>query len=176
MTSRKFFENPAFLAYARLLRALHELIRAARDESPEGEAIREQMETPAASLTAEEVDCLNAISADFYTLSDAPSQPQHAPPDLRSRLLEILEARDAGDSARALDLLRQNEAFLDPAVVAFMRGRIWAQAGEPEIARDFFRQARTLDSLHANSDFLWLDALSRIPAEEDLVSAKGCGR
>jgi hypothetical protein len=51
-------------------------------------------------------------------------------------------------------------------------GRIWSQAGEDEIAGDFFRQARTLDSLHGNSDFILLDALSRIPAEEGLAKAK----
>jgi hypothetical protein len=172
----KFFDNPAFLNYARQLRKLHELIRAGRDEFPEGESIREQMDAPAASLTPDEVDCLNAISADFYTLSEPPPSPQPAPADLRHRLKKVLEARDTGDFAKALDLLRQNEPYLDSAVVAFMRGRIWSQAGEHEIARDYFRQAKMLDSASANSDFIWLDALSRVLAEEDSAPARARAR
>ena len=60
-------------------------------------------------------------------------------------------------------LVAKAERALDPAYIWF--GRL-DPAGEPEIARDFCRQARSLDSPHANFDFLWLDALSRIAAED----------
>ena len=54
--------------------------------------------------------------------------------------------------------------------------RIGSQAGEAEIDRDFCRQARSLDSLHPKFEFIWLDALSRIAAEEELAAAIGVRR
>jgi hypothetical protein len=146
VTRQRFFNNPQFLAYARLLRQLHQLIRDGADESEEGEALRGRMDEPAEDLTPEEVNCLNAISADFYTLTDPTSRSQPGSPEMKDRLIEVSDAREIGDFAKALDLLRKNEASLDPAVVASWRGRIWSELGESQIAADFFQRASELTS------------------------------
>jgi hypothetical protein len=146
MTTQRFFSNPSFLTYARLLRRLHQMIREGTDETEEGELLREQMDEPAEHLTLEEVECLNAISADFYTLGGSPVQHQPTPADMPDRMKEMSDARDAGDYVKALDLARRNEAYLDPAVLANFRGRVWAEAGENEIAGEFFRRATDLSA------------------------------
>jgi tetratricopeptide (TPR) repeat protein len=144
MINQRFFDNPYFLAYARLLHQLHVLIREGADETPEAELLREQMDEPAKYLAQEEIDCLNAISADFYTLSGQPWQVQPSPPMAREELKEALEARDRRDYVKALDLLRKNQVFRETASVSYMRARIWSGAGEYDIALDFFRRAKEL--------------------------------
>src|SRR5262249_53450266 len=75
MDHRRFFDNPDFLAYIRLLRDLHGAIREGNDESEEGERIRDQMDGPGSRLSADEVAGAQGISADFYSLTDPPSGP-----------------------------------------------------------------------------------------------------
>lgn len=142
MTSQRFFGNPDFLAYARMLRELHQLIRAHADDTQQGEALREQMDGPTECLTADEVECLNAISADFYTLAGSPHAGPANPP--LSCQNELRVALDARDFVKALALVRMNETILGPLTVAQFRAKVWLQAGEPDIAADFFRRAQEL--------------------------------
>jgi tetratricopeptide (TPR) repeat protein len=173
MTTQRLFKNPQFLTYTHLLRQLHQLIREGADETVEGEALRNRMDEPAEFLTHEEVDCLNAISADFYTLTGPPSHVQHNPPSaLRDDQLGALDARDARDFTKALDLVRKIEPYFDPAYVAYLRGSIWAKAGENEIAVDFFQRAKELAPQNAGYAYMWLDALSRADAGEALATAE----
>ena len=51
MTTKRFFGNPQFLTYARLLRKLHQLIREGTDETKEGESLRNLMDEPGEYLT-----------------------------------------------------------------------------------------------------------------------------
>lgn len=172
MTTQRFFDNPDFLAYARLLHQLHQLIRAGADETAKGEELRERMDEPARDLSQVEIDCLNGISADLYTLSDPPWQVQPSPPAVREELKDALEARDARDYIKALDLLRKNQVYRDAATMSYMRGRIWSEAGENEIAVDFFRGAKELAPENGNYSFMWLDALWQGKADEALTIAK----
>jgi hypothetical protein len=144
MTTQRFFSNPYFLTYARLLRLLHQLIREGTDETEAGDVVREQMDEPADHLTSEEIDCLNGISADFYTLRGPPAKHHPSPADVRNKLKEMSDAREAGDYVKALDLARRNEAYLDPAVVADFRGRVWSEAGEKEMAGVFIGRAKEM--------------------------------
>lgn len=145
MTAQRFFDNAHFRAYARLLHQLHQLIRAGADETAEGEVLRERMDEPANFLDPEEVECLRGISADFYTLSEPPWQVQPSPPAMREELQAAIDAREKGDFVRALDLLRKHQRYRDTADVSALRGSIWSQAGENEIAADFFRRAKELN-------------------------------
>jgi len=61
------------------------------------------------------------------------------------------DAREARDYARALDAARRYEAHLDPAVVANFRGRVWSEAGENEIASEFFKRAKELGMQNAHA-------------------------
>jgi len=158
MRSKQFFANPHFLNYARLLRELHQLIRAGTDETEQGEALRERMDQPAEHLSPEEVDCLNAISADFYTLAGPAPQTLPAPAYVRDRLKEVLDAREGQDFGKALELLRKNEQYIDPAAAASFRGSIWSKAGENEIALDFFQRANELAPGNGHCASMGLDA------------------
>ena len=102
------------------------------------------MDKPAEHLTPEEVDCLNGISADFYTLAATPAPRQPAPADLQARRQEVSNGHHVQDFVRELDMVRKNEPYLAPVVVANYRGRFWSDAGEKEIAADFFEKAKEL--------------------------------
>jgi len=145
MTAQRFFDNPHFRAYARLLHQLHQLIRAGADETAEGEALRERMDEPANFLDQEEIECLRGISADFYTLSEPPWQVQPSPSELWEELQAAIDARDRGDFVRALEIVRKHQRYRDTAEMSALRGSIWLQAGESEIAVDFFRRAKELN-------------------------------
>src|SRR5581483_1103698 len=119
MTTPRFFDNPHFRDYVRLLQQLHRLIREGVDETDEGEELRERMDEPARDLSRDEIYCLKGISADFYTLSDPPWQIQPSPPAESQEWKEMQKAREARDFVRALHLLRKNQADHDAATVAF---------------------------------------------------------
>jgi hypothetical protein len=151
MDHRRFFDNPDFLAYIRMLRDLHGAIREGNDESEEGERIRDQMDGPGSRLSADEVAGAQGISADFYSLTDPPSGPIPArTAEVDDDLEEAGRARAAGDFHRALDLPRKRAEFLDPAALAFERGRIWREAGEHSIASLFLERAMELDPENPN--------------------------
>jgi vacuolar-type H+-ATPase subunit E/Vma4 len=64
--SERFFRNPSFLDYVRLLYQLHRAIKEGWDETAEGEALRERMDELGRGLSREEITSLNGISANFY--------------------------------------------------------------------------------------------------------------
>jgi hypothetical protein len=72
MAEGKLFDNPDFVEYIRLLRDLHAAIREGRDESEEGERIRDQMDGPGSRLSRDEIIRAQEISAEFYSLTDLP--------------------------------------------------------------------------------------------------------
>jgi hypothetical protein len=151
MSKGKFFDNPDFLAYVRLLRDLHTAIREGTDESEEGERIRDMMDEPGSRLSSDEITGVQGISADFYSLTDRPSEviePRTA--EVEEDLAEVMRARAAGNFPRALDLLRRRAEFLDPAALAFQRAQIWREAGEDSIAALFLERAIELDPGNPN--------------------------
>jgi hypothetical protein len=72
MAGREFLDNPDFLEYIRLLHDLHAAIREGRDESEEGERIRDQMDGPGSRLSGDEIARAQEISAGLYLLTDLP--------------------------------------------------------------------------------------------------------
>lgn len=144
MTEKRFFANRRFLAYVRLLRQLHHLIPRGQDETEQAKAFRERMDVPAGDMTPQEIACLKAISADFYTLSGSAQKPIPAPADLDDRLREELAAADRGDFVKALELVRQSERYVQPALAAAQRALIWAKAGVRDIAQDFLKRSTDL--------------------------------
>jgi hypothetical protein len=66
MNSNRYFDNPNFRTYIELLGQLHTLIRDNRDESREGDELRDRMDQPGSMLSDEEIAEAKVISADFY--------------------------------------------------------------------------------------------------------------
>jgi hypothetical protein len=148
MTAGKFFENPDFVEYVRLLRRLHAMIRSGDDEGAEGDALRDQMDAPGERLSSEEVSTVKAIAVDFHTLSGEPRAP------ILVDTVESLEvkhaalaARDAGQWRDAFELLRRCEPYLSAANVAYLRGTIWLAVGDHEVANDFLWHASKLGAI-----------------------------
>ena len=89
---------------------------------------------------------MNGVSADFYTLWEAPGELRVADTRTQSAAFRAaLTARDAQQYDRALTLLRQCTSAVEPAGLAYARGTVWQAAGEPEMAALFFQRAAELD-------------------------------
>jgi hypothetical protein len=73
MLEHRFFHNPDYVDYIRLLFDLHVALAEGWDETDDGEALRERMERPGSGLSSDEIASLSGISADFYSLTDQPS-------------------------------------------------------------------------------------------------------
>src|SRR4051812_41978898 len=166
MNQRTFFDNPDFLQYVRLLSELHQLIREGMDETPEGEALRDRMDDPGGRLSSDEIVSVNAVSADFYSLAASSTDPVLTQTDeVKADLRSALDARDRKDFSRALDLLRKRAAYINPEVLSYVRGSIWGEAGEDQIAVWFFRHAAQLDPNNPNYSYMVLHYLSQADAE-----------
>lgn len=142
MLPNRFFENPAFRKYIKLLYKLHVLIRENRDETAEGDSIRDQMDDPWENLSSEEVKCVNAISADLHLLSNPDRSPSTSLPPREEVVRELRNLETlirSGQIHLAFDLLGTLEPYLQPARSALERYRIWSAVGEYEIAIDFLR-------------------------------------
>ena len=162
MIDQQFFLNPAFRKYLSLLRDLHELIRSGNDETPQGEALRDSMDQPAEKLTMEEVDCLNGISADFYSLANEFEHtvlPKTADADWS--ILESHNARSKRDYAKSMTFLRRAQQHLELRQLSYVRGSILLEAGEPLAAADFFLNAATRFPENPDFRFMWLAAIAK---------------
>jgi tetratricopeptide (TPR) repeat protein len=160
--SERFFRNPSFLDYVRLLYELHRAIKEGWDETAEGEALRERMDEPGRGLSREEITSLNGISADFYSLTEMPvPDSQEVPAEAMADLRSALEARKSSDFNRSLELLRKHAECSPPASLAYLRGRIWLDAGEFAIATEFLQRASELDPGNPNFRYIALQSLSK---------------
>jgi hypothetical protein len=166
MNQTPFFNNPDFLQYVRLLSELHQLIREGTDEAPEGEVLRDRMDDPGSRLSSDEIASVNGISSDFYSLAASLTGPVLPQTDeVKVDLRSALDARDRRDFSRALELLRKRAAYINPAVLSYVRGSIWGEAGEDQIAIQFFRHAAQLDPSNANYYYMSLHCYSQTDVE-----------
>jgi tetratricopeptide (TPR) repeat protein len=80
-------------------------------------------------------------------------------PQSQAWLNEAFEARRLGDWDRVLDLLRQSRAHIDPALVSYLRGSIWLEAGDAATAALFYEHAFKLQPENVNYRAGLLNAL-----------------
>src|SRR5438105_11067064 len=66
----RFWDNPHFRGYERLLLWLHGLIAAGKGDTDEAEAVRDEMEIPWRQLSGEELGRLDGLLGDLYMLQD----------------------------------------------------------------------------------------------------------
>ena len=175
MPPRPLPMSPSYLAMVRGVRELHRLSTAGKDDSPEADAIRDATDRPWEGLSEVERQRVRNLSEDLYTLVEPHPAPQPIDPQVQDRLNEAIEARQRGEWDRALDLLRRWRSHIDPALVSFLRGSIWLEAGDPETAALFFEHASKQHPDNGNYQAMFLYALSisdpraaRMRAEEIL--------
>jgi hypothetical protein len=138
MAEQTLSRSPAYVESIRGLARLHELIENGQDESPEADPVRDRLEQPWHDLTDVEKQRITGLSEDLYFLSDPVCERLPMTPEADRALSDARAARDAGDSDRALMLLRRCANHVDPTKLAYERGRIWDQLGERDIAILFY--------------------------------------
>ena len=159
MSQKSLTMNPNYLVMVRETRELHRLLAAGKDDSPEADAIRDATDGPWDSLSEVERNRVRNLAEDLYSLHEPPLAAQPMNPQAQAKLNETFEARQRGEWDRALDLLRRWRAHIDPALVSYLRGSIWLEAGDPATAAIFFEHACKLNPESENYRCLLLTAL-----------------
>ena len=144
MAAKSLTLNPNYLAMVRGTCQLHQLLAAGKDDSPEADAIRDATDSPWQALSEVERDRVRNLSEDLYSLVEPPPAALPINPQAQAKLSEAIEAKQRGEWDRALDLLRQWRAYIDPALVSNLRGSIWLEAGDAATAALFFEHASKL--------------------------------
>jgi tetratricopeptide (TPR) repeat protein len=173
MLEGRFFHNPDYIDYVRLLFRLHVAIAEGWDETADGEALREEMDRPGSRLSSDEIASLSGISADFYSLADAPSSDlSRLTADALSDLQPSFQTQQSKEFPRAIELLRKHAESIPPASLAYLRGKIWMEAGEHQIAAAFLERASELDPQNANFRYMLLHALGKSNPESAIQMAQ----
>ncbi|HLN26346.1 MAG TPA: hypothetical protein VK395_01225 [Gemmataceae bacterium] len=161
MAPKPLTMNPNYLAMVRGTRELHQLLAAGKDDAPEADALRDATDGPWEALSEIERSRVRNLSEDLYALVEPPSAAQPMNPQAQAKLGEAFEAKQRGEWDRALDLLRRWRAYIDPALVSYLRGSIWLEAGDPATAALFYDHACKLQPDNENYLAMFLDALNR---------------
>lgn len=161
--SHPSFGSPSFQLVAKGLIALHRLIREGNDETTEAEHVRDFMDSSLRALCHTERERARWLSEDMYSISESPSTANLTPMTVQSQqqLNEAYEARQTGEWDRALSLLRRCQEYISPDLVSYLRGSIWLEAGNPDVATEFYRHALEFDSTNANYTAIYLYSLSK---------------
>jgi tetratricopeptide (TPR) repeat protein len=161
MRRRPFSTSPSYLQSIQGLLRLHELTVSGNEDSSEAEAIRDSLERPWIGLSATEQKRITGLSEDLYSISNPRGNPPPANPQAQRKLLEASQALESGDWDGALDLLRRWGKFLDAAILSFLRGTIWRDAGDNETAVLFYRHAVQLDPSEVSFAVMYLSTLDK---------------
>ena len=172
MASHIPFGSMSFGQVARGLVAIHAMIRAGTDESAEAESVRDSLDAPYKVLTSTERDRAQWLSEDLYSISDPPdvNTPKELNPQAQQQLAEAFAARQNREWDRALLLLRQVQRSIAAALLSYLRGSIWWEAGHPQVAAEFFRHASECDPANAEYRATSLQAWAEAPPQATLVS------
>lgn len=142
--ARPLTSSPSFLAIVRGAHALQRLIAEGKDDSPEAEAIRDASDGPWEALSETERDRARWVAEDLYSIYEEPPASQQMTRAAQSGLNAAYEAKQKGEWDKALAFLRAWRAFVDPALVSYLRGSIWYDAGDRATAALFFQHALLL--------------------------------
>ena len=157
---KTFVDNPHYVEYIRLLLQLHGLIAAGQGDDDEADDVRDKMDAPWRQLTPEEISCVRGLSADLYTLGkdrESPSR-ESVPANLAS---EVRLMYDREQWIELSTFLREHEAELPRADVAYYRGVCWNHWGHFHVASEFYTEAANLDSQNKIFDVLRMQSLIR---------------
>lgn len=140
---------------------LHDLTAANEDETPQAEVVRSLLEESWASLSETERRQVTGLSKDLYSITDPVAVPLPENPQSRKRLNEATVSLTSGDWEGALDLLRRWSRYVQPAELAYRRGRLWQQARYYAVAAVFFQHASEIDPSNGNYAGVYLHMLEK---------------
>lgn len=137
---------PPVLTYAQLLRQSHDLIAQNKGDTPEAEALAEQMDQPWSALTAQEQRRMRGLSADLYALREGgPKRIETSPEELAAwqrAARDFYMRSELGDVDALLDFLRKPvPTNLPRHIVPFLQARSWEKLGDLETALAFMKEA-----------------------------------
>jgi tetratricopeptide (TPR) repeat protein len=173
MTPKPFTPSPSYQAIVRGTRELHQLLAAGQDDSPEADAIREATDAPWEALSEVERERVRNLSEDLYSLVEPPPAAEPMTREAQAGLVEAYQAKQRGEWDRALELLRQRRAHIHPALLSYLRGSIWLDAGDPSTAVLFFEHAYNLQPDNENYLAMFLHALSLDNGRECIPARTG---
>lgn len=162
--------SSSFKLVARGLVALHRLIKDGKEDSPEAESIRDVLDAPLRSLNRAEKERAQWLSEDLYSVSEPTAVTAQKQMNFQAQqeLNEAFEARQNHERDRALNLLRGLREYISPILLSYLRGSIWLEAGNPDIAAMFYGHASESDPANANYRAIYLHAM----AESDPAAAQ----
>jgi hypothetical protein len=163
MVTHSPFGGLSFKLVAKGLVALHRLIKEGKDDAPEAESVRDALEAPLKALNATEKERAQWLSEDLYSVSEPPAgtTDKEMNPEAQQQLNEALEARQSREWDRALALLRRWREHISPALLSYLRGSIWLEAGYPDVAAEFYGHAAESDPANAHYQAIYMHALEQ---------------
>jgi tetratricopeptide (TPR) repeat protein len=159
MPAKPLILSPNYLTVVRGIHEMHRLIADGQEDSPAAEADRDATDRPWQALTEVERRRASGLSEDLYSITEAPPPAQSMDPQAAARLNDAVEARQRGEWDRALELLRKWRAFVAPALVSYLRGSVWSEAGDARTAVLFYEHAWRLQPDNGNYLAIFLHAL-----------------
>ena len=160
MTARPLTLSQNYLATVRSTVELHKLIADGKGDDSEGDEIRDASANTWAALSRTERERARWVSEDLYSLHEKPPARREMTREAQTALNEAYEAKMRGEWDNALALLRDWQAYFDPALVNYLRGSIWFDAGDVMLAGIFFENAHQLDPTNLNYSSISLHCLS----------------
>jgi hypothetical protein len=132
----------AFRACVTKLLRLHALMIEGRADTPEADALRDEMDPLWYAMTPTERDRIGALSEDLCVLVEGGVQRAVMSPDARAAYgRQWREAYASQDWDRALAMLRQPPSDVPPYAVALLQARLWENLAGPDAAAPFMGQA-----------------------------------
>jgi tetratricopeptide (TPR) repeat protein len=145
MAQNEFEANPNYRRYLELLRQLHLAMSSDPVDEIHADQIRDEMDGPWRGLGAAEIDRLDGLSADLYSLEIKNDRPADAPTDEGHALRQNFQrAFDLKQWDESLAALRKAARFFSLSDASLARGRIWRGLGDPETAILFYEHAAVL--------------------------------
>lgn len=170
----KFSENPHYRRYEELLIDLHRLFQEGKEDSPEADALREQMDVDGSWLSPEEADRVGGLSGDLYQVGNQEIYSVLSEAGLQTWMDLLATELQAGKWDAVLDRLRIRPASIPGSFVARTRAVAYHQLGHAEAALEFARWAADAEGEDGFARFLvveLLDKLGRGNEALDLVQA-----
>ncbi len=171
MIAPSYFRNPEFCEYVRLLVRLHEFISENTDETTHAELLRERMDLCSENLSDDEVRILSGIAGDVYSLHEQYKLDPTRQQQMQEQKMRAVKLIQAGDFNEALAILRDIRFAILPHDLAYLRGRVFSEAGMHDVAWRFFQRASQLNPQNANLKFTELETLNRFDSQAAMVAA-----
>jgi tetratricopeptide (TPR) repeat protein len=174
MMLRPYFASPLFLTVMRGILQMHRLDVDGQLESAEADALRDAMDAPWGGLSDLERKRIEGLSLDLHATGESTGDqtPLESNSQAQVKLFEAYEARERGEWDRALELLRRWGKYAPAALVAYLRGTIWNNAGVPEAAAVFFEAASRLEPENGNYQAALLHVLKRADPADAAIRAQ----